>query len=116
MATNTNHQSKTADDLAGTLRGHAEASIKDAQELATAAIDQTREVTTKLRRSALDQATRGSDVAVDAWKTWSSAAWATVPNVDVTEVLNATFDMAGGVLDAQRQLAKRLVGAAPAAR
>lgn len=117
MATNANNSTKTADELAGTVRSHAQASIKDAQSLATATVDHTREVTAAVRQSAFDSATRAGDVAVEAWKTWSAAPFATVPTVDVAKVVNAGFDMAGGVLDAQRQLAQRLVDAAsPAAR
>jgi hypothetical protein len=115
MATTANRPPKTADELAATLRGHAEASIKDAQDLAAATVDHSREVTSALRRSALDTATRSTDVAVEAWKAWSAAASGTVPRANVAEVLDASFDMAGGVLDAQRQLARRLVGAGAAA-
>ena len=116
MATTANRPPQTAEDLAGTLLDHAEASVKDAQELAAATLDHSREVTTALRRTALESATRGGEVAVEAWKAWS-AAFSAVPTVNVTEVLDAGFDMAGGFLDAQRQLARQLAGAgAPAAR
>ncbi|MDQ2727141.1 MAG: hypothetical protein M3Y91_04565 [Actinomycetota bacterium] len=117
MATTTNHSPKSTEDLAATLRGHAEASIKDVQELATATADHSREVTSALGRSAVDSVTRSSDVALEAWKAWSAAASATVATVNVSEVFNASFEAAGGVLDAQRKLAQRLVGAAaPATR
>ncbi len=97
MATTTNNRPK-ADDLNGTVREHAEASIKDVQDLAAATVDHTREV------------------AIEAWKAWSAATLPIYGKVDAREVLSASFDMAGSVLDAQRQLAQRLVGAAPAAR
>lgn len=84
--------------------------------MAAATVDHTREVATALSRSALDSATRSSEVAIEAWKAWSAAMLPNYGKVDAREVPNAGFDMAGGVLDAQRQLAQRLVGAAAPAR
>lgn len=95
--TTTSNRPKT-DDLNGTVREHAEASIKDVQDMAAATVDHTREV------------------AIQAWKAWSAAMLPNCGKVDAREVPNAGFDMAGGVLDAQRQLAQRLVGAAAPAR
>jgi hypothetical protein len=112
MATNTNHRTKTADDLVGTVRAHTEASIKDAQDLATATVGHTREVANVISRSALDSASRGTDVVVEAWKAWTSLAVPAVANPDVSEVVSAGFDMAGGLVEAQRLLAQRLIGAA----
>ncbi len=114
MATTTTSNNRPkANDLDGTVREHAEASIKDVQDLAAATVDHTSEVTTALSRSALS-VTRSSEVAL---KAWSAAMLPLYGRVDARGVLNAGFDMAGSVLDAQRQLAQRLVGAAtPAAR
>ncbi len=121
MPTNST-RAKTGDDLAGSVREHTDASVKDAQVLAATTADHTREVVTAISRSAVDSAQRGSELAVEAWKALTATALRSSDSPtfgfpDFREVVNASFDMAGGVLDAQRQLAQRLVGAAaPAAR
>lgn len=62
MATTTTSNNRPkANDLDGTVREHAEASINDVQDLAAATVDHTREVTTALSRSALS-VTRSSEV------------------------------------------------------
>lgn len=130
MATNSTRTTKTGDelgaeDLAGTVRQHAEASVKDAQDLTAATVDHTREVVAAISSAAVDSAERGREIAAEALKAWTASAFRPVGNTalgwpDVREVVNASFDMASGVLDAQRQLAQRLVGAVasatPAAR
>ena len=116
MATNNNNRAKTSHNLADSVREHAEASVKDVQDVAAATADHTGDVVTAISRSAVDSAQRGSEIADEAWKSWTATVFrpsgnAVFSSFDIGEVVNASFNMAGGVLDTQRQLAQRLVGA-----
>ena len=115
--TTTNPGATASDEVTASFRKHAEASVKDAEALASTAARHSRDIANAVGQSVLDNTQRSGQLAVETWKAWSSAAASlpispafALPNA--REVVDATFDLATGVLDAQRQLVHRLVAAA----
>lgn len=106
MATATNARKNTAESV----QDYADATIKDVQDLATATVGHTREVASAISRSAQDQANRAGEVAGEAWKTWA-ASLPSFTSVDLRQVIDAGFDTAKSMLDAQRHFAERVVDA-----
>ena len=112
------------DDLAASFREQAESLVRDAETLTTTTLDHARQVAAAVGQSAYALAQRSQHLAADAWKTWSDAtahrvAGVNFPSVsaadfqlaDVRATVAAGVDMAKDLLDAQRELANRLVGA-----
>jgi hypothetical protein len=119
---------KIAPDLAEAMRSYADASLKEAQALATATlafsetsaeafVEQSRQLATTWTTSALATAWRGQQLSVETWKTLTDTAIGGLGNAsfggwrdaNLKEAFTAGIDLAKGVLDTQRELGERLV-------
>ncbi len=118
-------------ELAAAFRNEAEYLVRDAEILTATTLDHTRQLATVYGESAYGSAQRSRRLATEAWKTWADAAtsatngfpgvtgnpgfgFPSVSVVDVKETIAAGVDLVKGMLDAQRELVERLVGATAA--
>ncbi len=112
MATsNTSRQTK-ATDVTETVREQAENAGKGAQRAFETYVDVT---TASIKRS--------QELAERSYKAWTDALGGGgnvpsfgLPSTDIREIVAAGFDLAQGVLDAQREIANQFVDAFASAR
>ena len=112
----------TQSDLAGSVRTMTEESIKSAQGLFEAAFGQARQFADTVTDAALATVKRNQDVAQQAIGSLAGVvsdgfdgSLSNLPEFNVRETVTAGFELVKNVIDAQRELAERIIGAATSA-
>lgn len=109
-------------DFAESVRTVTEDSLKQAQQLVEAGFEQARAFADTIAGATLASVKRNQELVEKAMGTVSGlvggqfeSSLATLPAFDVRETVSAGFDLAKSVIDAQRELAERIIGAASGA-
>lgn len=107
-------------DLAESVRTVTEDSLKQAQHILEAAFDGARTFADTITDATLASVKRNQELAQKAMDTLSGLVAgqfdsSNLPTFDVRETVTAGFDLAKSVIEAQRDLAERIIGAASSA-